>query len=311
MLNTIVYLNMYFILLYEYNSDRLALYALKLQKLANINEALGQVVTFCAVVYFLSADLGMLSVPLGFILGIFITRTLVLFYWKNNSEILLKLNITRAQFNYFWCRLSGSMGRSYLLYGLILLLLQTDMMLLGWLGGGSVAAEYYILWKIPEAIVLLIGRIPATYAPYLINLDARQKNSDLEALYIKVLWLIVLISFLAGVAYATFGEMIVRAWVGNVAPSKNIYYVLAGIALFCSAVIQWPSVVSYALVYMNPLLGVTLMYIFLKFSIIILSYDFTAYIAPLIGIVVSHLLGIFVIYLWVGRNAIKVRDNSC
>ena len=307
--HTILCLSIYFLILYEYNTDRLALNAFKLQKKANMYEILGQVVTFFLAIYLLDAGLGMKSVPISMIGGIVICRLFIFCHWKNHRSLNRKSRLKFSQLQIFWKKLSGSMGRDYLFYGILLLIFNADMFVLGLVAGSAVAADFYLLWRIPEAIILLIGRVPGTLTPYLISLDASQRRDELIHLYSRILWLLLIISFLFSLSYSVFGRYILTIWIGDEAPMQGGVYVLAGLAMFFLSVIQWPSTVSYALVNMRPLLCVTLLFIVFKFLFIFASYNLLGYLAPLAGVVAIQTLGIFIFYLSMGKKSIT-RINS-
>jgi O-antigen/teichoic acid export membrane protein len=305
----LVFISVYFLLLYEYNTDRLAFYALCRQTMGNFVEAAGQVVFAAAVAIGLYFGGGMISVTIALIAGVLTTRSLAWAYWYRLNIGLGWRWSSKIDVSPMWQRISGKMGRHYVIYGVLLLTLQADMLVIGWIAGPEIAATFYLLWRIPEVCILLLGRIPGVFAPYLIQMDARGDTEQIHYVYRKGLRIVLGLSALAGVAYGLLGNWFVHLWLGNNAPDGLVPYVLAGMALFFVAAVQWPAHTAYALVNTSSLVKVTALYLVVKLGVFVLLYGQLDYLAPLVAIIASHVLGVFFLYLKIGKESCKSNNN--
>jgi O-antigen/teichoic acid export membrane protein len=302
----LILISIYFLLMYEYNTDRLAFNALCRQTTGNVIEAAGQVVFSASVAIGLYLDGGLVSVVIALIAGVITARSLAWMYWYRKNMALGWRWPHLLDAAPMWQRVSGKMGQHYVVYGVLLLTLQADVLIVGWLAGPEVAAAYYLLWRIPEVCILLLGRIPGVFAPHLIQMDARGDTEQIHHAYHKGLRIVLGLSALAGLAYGLLGNWFVHLWVGNNAPDGLLPYVLAGMALFFVAAIQWSANTAYALVNTGPLVKVTALYLLVKLGVFVLLFGQLDYLVPLIAIIVSHVLGIFFLYLKIGKEACKI-----
>ena len=79
--HALMFISIYFLLMYEYNTDRLAFNALCRQTTGNIIEAAGQVVFAASVALGLYLGGGLVSVVVALIAGVVATRSLAWMYW--------------------------------------------------------------------------------------------------------------------------------------------------------------------------------------------------------------------------------------
>lgn len=291
---------LYFVLMYEYNADRLAFVAMCRQAKSNQIEALGQVVFAIGVVAGLYWDGELRSVVLAQIAGILLTRFLAWRYWRREG-FALQWRWTNEDAHLLWKSVGGTTGWHYFVYGLLLLTLQADVLILGWFAGPATAAEFYLVWRIPEVIVLLLWRIPGVFAPHVIQMQARGESERIRASYRKGLNVMMGAAALGAVGYAVFGHWLVKTWVGINAPDLPMAYLLAGAALFFVAATKWPAGIAYALGTTSPLLKVTALEVIGKLVLMALLFPHLGYVAPFAAIIATHLLGVYFLYLKMGR----------
>jgi O-antigen/teichoic acid export membrane protein len=303
---TLISISVYFLLVYEYNTERLVFNALCRQTTGNVIEAAGQVVFAASVAVALYLGGGLVSVVFALIAGVITARSLACIYWHRQNMTLVWRWTHLLDAAPMWQRVSGKMGQHYVVYGILLLTLQADILIVGWLAGPETAAAYYLLWRIPEVCILLLGRIPGVFAPHLIQMDARGDKEQIHHAYRKGLRFVLILSALAGLAYGLLGNWFVHLWVGNNAPDGMLPYVLAGLALFFVAAIQWPANIAYALINTSVLVKVTALYLFLKLIIISLLFNKLGNLTPLVAIVVTQSTGIFLLYLWIGKKSCQL-----
>ena len=304
LLQTLILASLYFLVMYEYNTDRLSFIALSRQATGNAIDAIGQIVFACGVAAGLYWGGGMTSVVASQIVGVLVARSLAWLYWRREG-LALRWKWPLTDSGSMWQRISGKMGRHYVIYGVLLLTLQADVLIIGWLAGPAVAAAYYLLWRVPEVCILLLGRIPGVFAPYLIQMDTRGEVERIQSNYNKGLRIMLGLSALAGLGYAIAGNALVHLWIGDNAPDGYLPYMLAGLALFFIAASLWPSGVAYALVKTGPLVKVTALQLAAKLVIFSFLFNSVDYLAPLVAIILTHVLGIFFLYLKIGNEACK------
>ncbi len=305
---TLLLASVSFVLQYEYNADRAAFISLHWQSKNNIREILGNSVFAICTVLTLKAELGLIGVISAQIVGILTTRILALNFWAN-SELGLRWERPSYKLKDLWQRVTGKMGIHYAIYAILMLTLQADTLILGWLLGPSDIALLFMIWRIPEVIVLIIGRIPGTYSPFLIALDAKSEHEELQKKYKIGLISISLFALIAAISYSLVGPWVVNLWVGNNAPSDAWLYVWASFALFFLAVTKWPSEVAYSLLNTKILILIIAIETILKLFFISIFHNSLGFITPVIGTVIIHGFLVFYLYLWLGKKTIE-RSSS-
>jgi hypothetical protein len=193
-------------------------------------------------------------------------------------------------------RVVGPMGAGYFAYGLIVLALGADLLLVGWLGGAVVAAEFALIWKPAELVTQLLWKLPEHATPFLIRMDVLGDRARLLRLYTRSLRWIMAVALIAAIAYGAVGPWLVRMWVGSAAPDDRIAFVLAGAAVFWLAVARLPSVFAYATVRLRQLLTVSGIELTAKVVVTMSLFSELGYLAPLVAINAIHVLGLAVAY---------------
>lgn len=191
----------------------------------------------------------------------------------------------------------GRQGAGYLIYGALVLTMQSDVLFLGWLGGAEVAAEYVVLWKAAEVAVLMLWRIPETLIPDLIRADAEGDGERLaKAFWTTWRWTLGL-SSLGGIAYAFLGSSVVGLWLGKEAvPVAPHAFLLAGIALFFLGATHTAAIYAYATCHFRVLLPVAGLELVIKLAVLYWSYPVLGYLAPLVGLIIANIAGVYLLY---------------
>ncbi|HEY9018934.1 hypothetical protein [Thiomicrospira sp.] len=305
----IVLSSVYFVLAYEYNADRQAFMARHWQARGNLREVVGQIVFAGFVAFGLYQGMGLPGVVLAQIAGIVCTRLLAWAHWRKDEYGLgwaWKFTDART----LWRRVSGRVGRHYVVYGVLLLTLQADALIIGWLAGPEIAANYYLLWRIPEVFILLLWRIPSSYAPHLIAMDARHEYDSLSQNYRKGLYSVSILAGLAALIYGIFGNPIVHLWLGDDAPAGQLPYAIAALAMFFISIARWPAEVAYALMNTKPLVRVVAIELAFKLVLIAVLFSAIGYLSPIVAVCLVHLLGISYLYMWLGKETISAHIHS-
>lgn len=296
----------YLLVSYEYNADRLAFVARHWQSRANLREAAGQIVFAACVGVGLYMKAGLPGIVASQIAGALTVRFLAWSHWRKDTYGLKwTLNIEGAR--ELWQRMTGSVGRDYIIYGMLLLTLQADALIVGWLAGPELAANYYLLWRIPEVCILLLWRIPSAYAPHLISMDTRGEREALRKGYRRGFVTTVALAGAAALIYALLGRDIVWLWVGDDAPSTFWSYAVAAGAMFFIAISRWPAELAYALLNTRPLVKIAGLETAAKLALIVLLFGTFSYASPLIAVCLVHALGVTVLYARLGSHTLRSR----
>jgi len=203
-------------------------------------------------------------------------------------------------------RFVGPLGLAYSAYGVLFIVLQTDVLIVGWLADPTVAGRYVLVWKIAEVIVLMLWRIPEHLQAEFIRMDAQNDRERLARVYRHGLVTVRLAALAAAVGYALLGPWMVRLWVGaEHAPADRAGFALAGAAIFWLASARMPAVFAYALMRLKPLLRVAAMEVAGKLALIVVLFPYVGYLAPLIAINAVHVGGIAFAYARLGRSSLN------
>jgi O-antigen/teichoic acid export membrane protein len=293
----------YFFLAYEYNGDRQAFIARHWQARGNLREAAGQLVFAAGVVLGLYTNMGLPGVVGAQVAGMLTTRILAWLHWRNDAYGL-GWQRRIAGWRELWQRVSGRVGRDYVIYGVLLLTLQADALIVGWLSGPEIAASYYLLWRIPEVCILLLWRIPGSYAPHLIAMDTRGERDLLRLGYRRGQLAMFILAGMAALVYGLAGPWIVGLWVGEYAPVSHWHYAVAAVALFFVASSRWPAELAYALMNTKPLLRLAAIETVGKLILISVLFGSFSYLSPLLAIASVHMCGVFYLYSRLGKNTL-------
>jgi len=184
-------------------------------------------------------------------------------------------------------------GAAFQVFGVLMLSLQADILIVGLIGGPLIAAEFALVWKIAEVLIQALWRIPDTLQPRMIHLDAKHETTLLKALLGRVDWALLCLAAAAGIAYALLGRWIISLWVGaEHAPSDIWVYVLGGGAIFWLAISRLPISAAYGTGRLRRLLqvgSIELLGKVLGTAALIGAYGL---LAPLIAINAVHALGV-------------------
>ncbi len=299
----------YFLFAYEYNSDRQAFIARHWQARGNLREVLGQLLFGGCAVVGLYLGMGLPSVIGAQVIGILGVRILAWLHWRNDSYGL-SWQRSIGNSRELWQRVSGKVGRDYVLYGVFLLTLQADALIVGWLAGPEIVVSYYLVWRIPEVCILLLWRIPSSYTPHLIAMDIRGERESLRLSYRKGQWAMFLLAGMAALIYGLLGQWILNLWVGEHAPLGYLNYLVAGVALFFVATSRWPSELAYSLMNTRPLLKLIAFETTAKLVLFGALFSSFVYLSPLMAIVLVHACGVFYLYLRLGKQTLLFQPRG-
>lgn len=279
---------LYFVLNYEALPERQAFVGTNQQTRGNQIE-LVRTIFFAGLTYLLLPQLqNMSAVWIALMSGVLLQRLISGQYWKRYVSETGWKRFT-PEMKPIMKRLAGKQGIGYVSYGALLLILQADTMIVGFIGGATAAGQFVLLWKIPEAIGLFIWKIPSTMEPRVIQLDASEQYEKLNVLYTNGRrWFFLLVATVA-LIYIISGQFLAELWVGEHAPQERWMYIACGIAFFFNTFARWPVSFSYALVKLVPLTKIAAIEVFCKLILTIILFRHFNIAAPIIASIITHI----------------------
>jgi O-antigen/teichoic acid export membrane protein len=289
-------MGVYLVFLFPASMDRLALTARKREGAANMAQLAGIVTCAVGIVPWLLSDGDMFGVMicqiLGALVSIFVTRRVL------NRELPgLRMRMPTRQNTDLLKRLGGPTGAGFFLHGALVLALVADTMLVSWLGGARAAAEFYLVWKMGEVLVILLEKISGSMGPYFVQMDVRSEHVELKRIARLGYAAVGAASLCIGIIYALLGPYLVALWVGEAhAPSDPLSYALAGGAIFWLGISRLPVVLARSRVALRQLNWAGGIELLGKLAITVLLFPHFGYVAVLLGINLLHGLGVSTLY---------------
>lgn len=306
---TVLALAMYLVIFFDFNVDRLTLTAIGKQAAANLLVMIAQLVFILSVIPALDAETGLTGIMIALAAGHAVSRGL--------SWIILRRQGIAFQFpklseNNPLKRLIGPMGLGYAVYGVLLMsLLQGDALILGWLGGATIVAEFILVWKVADVLAQLLWRIPEALVPYLVHMETHGEHERLERLYKTGQRWMTFAALFSGAMFAIFGSDVVVLWVGeDNAPDNALAYALAGGSVFWVVSARLPAIFAFSLVQLRPLNMVMAGELAGKVIITLGLFPFMGYVAPLCATNAVHIFGAAYYYRKAGSDSLKLAQKK-
>lgn len=300
---TMLLTGIYIVVFFAVAVDRIALTARKRQGYANMAQLVGIIAFAVGVAPWLMIGGGMPGVMAIQIVSVLVS-TLYSRRFLNRALPDLKICIPKKRDADLMRRLGGRTGAGFFLHGALVLALQADTALVGWLGGANAAAEFYLVWKIAEVLVQLIWKLPEPLAPYFVQMDVRGEHVMMMRIARLGYALVGTVSLTIGVCYALFGPALVAAWVGvQKTPDTPLGYALAGGAIFWLGIARLPVVLAGARVALNRLNWASCVELLGKMTATLILFPRLGYVAVLVGVNLVHALGASLLYYRLLRGA--------
>jgi O-antigen/teichoic acid export membrane protein len=290
---------------YESSIERLALTAAARLAAVNLLQFAQVVVYAISVVFVLLAGGGLLGVFACQLGSVLFARFLLPLCWQGARPIAKHMIGTLRP---LLARLTGRMGGGYFLSAALILTSQSDVLVIGWLGGAETAARYVLLWKIAEVGVTALWRISESWNPILVRLDAANEHTLIKRQYRHVATLLLVTAIPAGLAYALLGPWITMLWLGaEHAPKDPLGFILAGTAIVWVGLARLPSILSYSLARFRVWNGIACVEVAARLALTVALYPRFGYLAPLVALNVVHVGGIAAAYQWAGWRLLAGR----
>jgi O-antigen/teichoic acid export membrane protein len=187
----------------------------------------------------------------------------------------------------------SSEGSAFVLFGIVSLSLQADVLFVGLFGGAAVAAEFALVWKIAEITIQGLWRLPDVFQPSIIRLDTLREQPRLRGLLRRIDRLVLLLAVMAGLAYMALGPWIVVFWVGaEHAPRNHLLFVLAGAAIVWLSLARLPISAAFVTGRLRAVLQVMTAELAGKLAVMGVLLPSLGALAPLIAVNAVHALGV-------------------
>jgi O-antigen/teichoic acid export membrane protein len=257
--------------------------------------------TLCVVPWLLLGG-GLIGVVGCFIVGDVAARA-VAFVALRRTGILINMRSAVGAKTRLWADMLAPHGRRYFVYALLAMALQADLLIVGFFGDPNVVAEFALVWKIAEIMVLLLTRIAQHLQPEFINMDVNGDRQRLQRVYGEAYLWIGLAAVILAVVYAVAGAQMVGLWVGSArVPQGTWLYPLAGAAIFWLGISRLPAILAQALSRMRPLMWIAIMELSGKFIFIVFFFDRLGTNTTMLAISSVHVCGIALAYWLLGRR---------
>ncbi|HLJ53754.1 MAG TPA: hypothetical protein VKT77_01880 [Chthonomonadaceae bacterium] len=286
----------YFVVYYEFSVERLALASQQRLAAGYFYQIVSQVAFAIPVYFWLRAGGGLKCVLICLLAGIVVARIGSGFYWRGTG--ILK--------GWYWPgrdsmpmlrRLTGTMGRGYMLYGPLLLVIQSDYLLVGKLGGAVAVAQFTLVWRLADALSQVICKVPEFLTPYLFQMDARGEHARMAAIYRRFNLYLQIVPLAVGIAYAFGGYWVMRHWVGPARAIDNpAGFAFAGAAIFWISSARLPSMYAFSTVNLKSLNTVAAFEAAGKVILTVLLYPKLSYLAPMVATTITHAGGVAIAY---------------
>ena len=304
-LGAAIFAGFFLVASYESTIERLALTAAARLVAVNLLQFVQVIAYAVSVVFVLRAGGGLFGVFACQLGAVLFARIPLPFCWRGTRP---NAKHEVGSLRPLLARLSGRMGGGYFLSIALVITSQSDVLLIGWLGGAEVAARYVLLWKIAEVGVTALWRISESWSPILVRLDAMNEHAAIKRQYWHVVTLLLVAAIPAGLAYALLGPWMTALWVGaEHAPKDQLGFVLAGSAILWIGLARLPSILSYSFARFRVWTGIASVEVMARLALTVALYPRFGYLAPLVALNVVHLCGIAAAYQWAGWRLLTRR----
>lgn len=297
-LSTAIVAALFLIATYESTIERLALIAGTRLVAVNLLQFVQVMIYAISVMVVLRAGGGLLGIFACQLGSVLFARLLLPLCWQGARPIAKHAVGTLRP---LLTRLAGRMGGGYFLSGALALTSQSEVLVIGWLGGAETAARYVLVWKIAEVGVTALSRISETWSPILVRMDVTNRHSLLMRQYRRVAALLLTMALPIGLAYALLGQWITALWLGaEHAPKDQLGFMLGGAAIVWLGLARLPSIVSYSFARFRLWNGIAIIEVAGRLILTVALYPRFGYLAPLVALNIVHFFGIAAAYQWAG-----------
>ena len=156
--------------------------------------------------------------------------------------------------------------------------------------------------------VTALWRIPESWGPILVRLDAVGDGIRIRRQYRHIAGLLLMLAIPGGLAYALVGPSLTTLWLGaEHAPKDLLGFQLAGAAIVWVGLSRLPSILAYGMARFRLLNGLAFVEVAARLILTVTLYPHFDYLAPLVALNVVHIFGIAGAYQWAGWQLLAGR----
>lgn len=184
-----------------------------------------------------------------------------------------------------------SQGKKYFLNGIsTIMLLQIDILIIGYLYGKSSAGIYLIIWKIPNTLIMLGWKLSEPLQIYFGN-NYPSNIPTLNIMYFKYERLIFLAGIIASFGYFSSGKFIMDIWLGdNSYPQITYMFTIMSLMTFLGIIQRFYVNINYYTKGIEIVTKLQIIDITFKILATLILYPYFKEASPIVGWVISYII---------------------
>jgi O-antigen/teichoic acid export membrane protein len=293
---------LHLLLMYEVVVEHTIFAATKRQLVSNSVTIISLLGFALCVVPWLLFGGGLIGVVGCFLVGDVAAR-IVAFVALRRTGVHINIRSAIGAKTKLWADMLAPHGRRYFVYALLAMALQADLLVVGFFGDPNLVAQFALVWKIAEIMILLLARIAQHLQPEFVSMDVTGDRKRLQRVYGEAYLWMGLAAVVLAVIYAAVGAQVVELWVGaERVPHETWLYPLAGAVIFWLGISRLPAILAQALSRMRPLMWIAVMELSGKLVFIGYYFDELGTKTTLLATSLVHVCGIALAYWLLGRR---------
>ena len=182
-------------------------------------------------------------------------------------------------------------GKPYAVGAFSVLLMNSDIVVLGFLLGPTKSAGYGVAFKLFEILTLILRKPSESLQPYIIDLDARNREGRLQGLFIASTRTTLMLALAGGIGLALLGTTVMDLWVGSANGVSGSVLAWLGCSAALSVYVNANFVYPFSMLRMQSISRVLLLEALAKISFsVVLVMLFGTVGMPMASVVVMLLL---------------------
>lgn len=304
-----LYSTIYFGIFIIFSFNSVPYYEILLSKLEQSQVALFKVIqqglfSITAIGFFIYCNEKSLDIIfLMLAISSLVSFLLIIIYFNFNHKIVITLDKINKK---FISLLIISNGIKYFFNSATtIILLQIDVLLIGYFYGKENVGIYLIVWKIPNTIIMLGWRLSEPFYA-IVGKNVRIDRDNVLKQFYKLERKILLLSILGGLTYIFFGSFILNLWLdGKNIPSIEYMYIIPACVVVLSIMQRLYLSCNYYTTGLNLVSKLQFFEIIMKIIFTVFLFKYINVLAPILGWLVAFVFTIFIYR----NNGLKVLQN--
>jgi len=305
-----ILLGLYVWLIYINNANVNYLTAMLKQTQINFISIFSQILFIAFAVTFIQVKQSITAVMLALVIATLVKTLLTYFYTiKYKKANHIKLTFAKRE---TYKKVFLQFGRKYFVFGALqMLILYSDVYIVGLVLGTTAVAIYTIIWKIPQAYSMLSSRLIEVLAPFITRTLALDKKKQVRIYYFLTMRLQIWLAMLGAIIYIIAGPVLLQIWVGSQhTPIELKYYYLAAFVAFIQMLNKQDELMHYASGDVNKIALPMFLEITSKVILTIILAQFVGVLAPFYAYLTTQLLFLTWVYRLKTMRLFNIRAKS-